>query len=136
MQTEENGYVFSDDKSMISLDGVCALLKQSYWAAERSRETTEKSIENSICWGVYKDGEQVGFARIITDHATTFYVCDVIIHEKHREHGLGKRIVELAVNSDEYKDLFGILATRDAHGLYEKFGFTVNQTMYMSRRKG
>ena len=135
MRIEEGGYVFSDDKSLIDAGSVCALLKQSYWAQDRRRESVEKSIGNSLCWGAYKDGEQVGFVRAVTDHATMYWLCDVIIDEKHRGRGLGTRLVGIAVESNELKDLFGVLATRDAQGFYEKFGFCVNPTMYMSRKR-
>lgn len=136
MRIEENGYVFSDDKAMIDLDSVCDLMKQTYWAGDKDKETLRRAIENSMCWGAYKDGLMVGFARVVTDNATMFWLADVIIDEKHRGSGLGKRLTDLAVNDEKIKDLFGVLATRDAQGLYEKFGFTVNPTMYMSRRKG
>lgn len=135
MQIKENGYVFSDDKKLIDLESVCALLKQSYWAQNRSREKVEKTIENSMCFGVYKDGEQVGFARAVTDHATMYWLCDVIIDEKHRGRGLGKALVSFVINSDELKNLSGALGTTNAHTLYERFGFKSEPKDILAKEK-
>ncbi len=123
MAFEYDGFLFSRDKRLLSLDRVCALLAQSYWAKDRSREKIAKSIENSLCFGVYKDGYQVGFARAVTDYVSIFWVADVIIDEAYRGKGLGKKLVELIMATDELQGLRGILRTRDAAGLYEKFGF-------------
>lgn len=129
----ENGYTISCDKSRLDIDRICKLLSGSYWAQDRSRERIERSIENSLCWGVYCGGEQVGFARAVTDHATMYWLCDVIIDGKHRGRGLGKALVEHIVNSSELSGLRGILGTKDAHGLYEKYGFVRNPDRAMAR---
>ena len=108
---------------------VAALLKTTYWANKRSLETIEKSMRNSSCYGVYLDeGKKlVGFARVISDDATTYYLCDVIIDPAYRGRGLGKALVSHIVSLPEYAGLRGLLLTKDAHGLYEQFGFeTVN----------
>ena len=108
---------------------VAALLKTTYWANQRTLETIEASMRNSSCYGVYLDGEKklAGFARVISDHATTFYLCDVVIDPAYRHIGLGKALVSHIVSLPEYAGLRGLLLTKDAHGLYEKFGFeTVN----------
>ena len=104
---------------------VAALLKTTYWANERSLDTIEKSMRNSSCYGVYLDGEKklAGFARVISDYATTYYLCDVVIDPTCRNKGLGKALVSHIVSLPEYAGLRGLLLTRDAHGLYEKFGF-------------
>ena len=122
-------YRIIDGADKISTDDVAALLKQTYWASRRSREQIEKSIRNSSCYGVYLDEEEklVGFARVITDHATTWYLCDVVIDPQFRHQGLGKALVSHIVSLPEYAGLRGFLMTRDAHGLYEQYGFeTVN----------
>jgi GNAT superfamily N-acetyltransferase len=129
----QEGYAISGDKKLISIDRVCELLAQSYWAQQRSREAVERSIENSLCWGVYFKGEQVGFARAVTDCATIYWLCDVIIDEKHRGKGLGKALVDCAVNSKELAGLRGILATKDAHGLYGQYGFESVEGRFMVR---
>ena len=108
---------------------VAALLKTTYWANKRSLETIEKSMRNSSCYGVYLDeGKKlVGFARVISDDATTYYLCDVIIDPAYRDRGFGKALVSHIVSLPEYAGLRGLLLTKDAHGLYEPFGFeTVN----------
>jgi GNAT superfamily N-acetyltransferase len=131
MTYEWDGFLFSRDKHMLSLDRVCALLATTYWAGDRSREKVAKSIENSLCFGVYKDGNQVGFARAVTDFATIFWVTDVIIDEAYRGKGLGKIMVKYITETPELQGMRGILGTRDAHGLYEKYGFTRDAHRFM-----
>ena len=113
----------------INILEVAALLKTTYWANKRSLETIEKSMRNSSCYGVYLDeGKKlVGFARVISDDATTYYLCDVVIDPAYRCRGFGKALVSHIVSLPEYAGLRGLLLTKDAHGLYEQFGFeTVN----------
>ncbi len=108
---------------------VAALLKTTYWANRRSIEQIEKSMRNSSCYGIYLDDEKklVGFARVISDYATTYYLCDVVIDGAYRGRGLGKALLSYIVSLPEYAGLRGLLLTKDAHKLYEKFGFeTVN----------
>lgn len=126
-------YIFNDDKTLISIDKVCELLENTYWANNRNRETTIKAIENSICIGIYKENTMVGFARLVTDYATMYWLCDVIIDEKHRKNGLGKKLMDIITNIKELEGLIGILATRDAHGLYEKYGFKIVNDKYMRK---
>lgn len=116
-------YVISSDKSLLSLDRITELLHKTYWADQRSIETFAKSIENSYCFGVYYNNSQIGFARLVTDYATMYWLCDVIIDENHKGKGLGKELIRIIVESDEFKNLRGILATKDAHGLYQQYGF-------------
>ena len=127
-------YIFSDNKNLISIDKVCELLGNSYWANDRKRETTIKAIENSICIGIYLKEKMVGFARIVTDYATMYWLCDVIIDTQHRKNGLGKKLIEIITKMKELEGMFGILATRDAQKLYEKYGFTkVDAEKYMRK---
>ena len=133
MELYYNEYLISNNKSLISADRVCELLSQSYWANTRSREKIELSIKNSICIGVYKSGTQVGFARIITDYATMYWLCDVIIDEEHRGKGLGKQLMGFIGNIEELKGLRGILSTKDAHGLYEQNGYRKDGEHFMVR---
>lgn len=109
----------------INIDEIMNLLKQTYWADKRSQEQVEKSIHNSQCYGVYLEDENIlaGFARVITDFATTYYLCDVIIDPKYQNNGLGTALISYIENLPEYQGLRGILITRDAHALYEKFGY-------------
>jgi predicted GNAT family N-acyltransferase len=126
-------YKISTNKDLISADRVHELLQQSYWAKERSKETVEKSIRNSICFGAYDHDKMVGFARVVTDQATMYWLCDVIIDEKYRGVGLGKKLMECITQMEELKGMFGILATRDAHGLYEEYGFRKEPEKFMRR---
>ncbi len=123
MEWEFGEYRISNEKSLLSIEKIKELLSKSYWANDRPVEVIEKAINNSDCYGVYTDKEQVGFARVVTDYATVYWLCDVIIDEKYRRKEIGKNLVKSIVESSDYKDLRGILATKDAHGLYEQFGF-------------
>jgi GNAT superfamily N-acetyltransferase len=129
----DDQYLFSDDKSMLSPDRVQHLLSQSYWANTREKNKIVQSMNNSICYGVYHNNVQVGFARVVTDNATMYWLCDVIIDGEHRGRGLGKKLVEFIVNSEELKGLRGILRTKDAHGLYEQYGFIKDGDHFMVR---
>jgi len=133
MDTNFGEYKFCDNKNLISIDKVCELLGNSYWANNRKKEITIKAIENSLCIGIYLKEEMVGFARIVTDYATMYWLCDVIIDEKHRKNGLGKKLIEIITQMKELDGMFGILATRDAHGLYEKYGFKKVGEKYMRK---
>ena len=109
------------------VEDVARLLGMTYWADKRPLAQIEKSMRHSSCYGVYVDGEErlVGFARVISDFATTYYLCDVIIDEAYRGNGLGRALVAHIESRPEFAGLRGILITRDAHGLYEKFGYAV-----------
>jgi len=120
-------YRIIDSMDNISTDEIVRLLKMTYWADKRSVEQVEKSIKNSSCYGVYLEGEKklVGFARVISDYATTYYLCDVIIDTAYQGKGLGTALVSYIESLPEYQGLRGILITRDAHSLYRKFGYEV-----------
>lgn len=125
MEIKENDFIFSDDKQKIDPIAVHHYLStQSYWAKGIPLEVVQRSIENSLCFGIYKDTRQVGFARWITDKATFGYLADVYVEEQYRGQGLSKKLVSLMMF---HKDLQGlrryVLATVDAHGLYARFGF-------------
>lgn len=123
----------TDDKRKLQIDRVCKLLNSTYWAEARSEEVIEKSIEHSICFGVYDGGNQIGFARCVTDYATVYWLADVVIDEDYRGLGLGKALIAEIVNHHSLKGCSGILATLDAHGFYSKFGFEVIQDTFMRR---
>ncbi len=122
-------YTIVEGADRMNAEEIAALLHATYWANRRSKEQIETSIRNSSCYGIYPEGENrlAGFARVITDHATTYYLCDVVVSPAYRNRGLGKALVSYIVSLPEYAGLRGLLLTRDAHALYEKFGFeTVN----------
>ena len=105
------------------------LLSETYWAAGRSRETVRITIDNSVCFSVLSGGRQVGFARVVTDHAVFAWIADVVIHPDHRRRGLGKFLMRCIQDHPDIPKSLQVLRTRDAHGLYEKFGFTLGEFM-------
>ena len=117
----------------MNLSEVMALLGKTYWANTRSEAQVKASMEHSCCYGVYLADEKklVGFARVITDFATTYYLCDVIIDPAYQHGGLGKALVSHIENLPEFCGLRGMLITRDAHTLYEKFGYEVLNDRFM-----
>ncbi|GGG15212.1 GNAT family N-acetyltransferase [Paenibacillus abyssi] len=133
MEVYYNEYFISDDKSKIDYDVVIGYLQRSYWASKRSPERIKQSIDHSKCIGVYLGDLQIGFARIITDEATMFYLCDVFILEEYQGKGIGKKLIETIVHAEEYEWMTGILGTLDAHGLYEQFGFVKDSERLMRR---
>ena len=104
---------------------IARLLKATYWADKRSMDTIEKSVRHSSYYGIYMDDPEklIGFARVISDYATSYYLCDVIIDPEYQHQGFGTALVSHIVTSPEYTKLRGILVTRDAHDLYRRFGF-------------
>ena len=129
-------YRIVEGKKKIKVEEVERLLKMTYWADTRPIEKIEKSMENSECYGLFIEGidQLVGFARVITDYATTYYLCDVIIDNEYQHNGLGKALVSHIASMPKYAELRGLLVTKDAHGLYEKYGYEIinNRAMMKS----
>jgi GNAT superfamily N-acetyltransferase len=133
MEWKRGELVISDDPGRLDLDVVHGFLSHSYWAEGIPRKTVERSIAHSIPFGIYHPigeeiGEaperQVGFARVVSDHATFAYLADVFVLDAHRGQGLGAWLVECIVAHPELRSLRRwILATRDAHSLYRRFGW-------------
>jgi len=114
----------SDDKARLDVARIHGWLASSYWSPGIARDLVERAIAGSHCLGAYEGGEQVGFARMITDHATFAWLADVWIDEPARGQGLGRRMVGWFLDDARYRDLRRIaLATADAHGVYEALGF-------------
>jgi GNAT superfamily N-acetyltransferase len=129
-------FTISTDKVRFDLETIHRFLSTCYWSTGISRDTVKKSIENSLCFGVFYGEKQVGFARVITDRATYAYIGDVFILESHRGRGLGKKLMAAIMGHPELQGLRRwSLVTRDAHDLYEQFGFTAlaNPQRYMER---
>ena len=117
-------FTVSTDRSRLDLKLVHDFLRASYWAKDIPRDVFVKSVENSLCFGVYEGPGQIGFARVITDYATFAYLADVFIIESHRRRGLANFLMECIVQHPQLQGLRRwTLATRDAHQLYAKFGF-------------
>ena len=118
-------FTVSTDPALIDLDVVHGFLTNSYWANGIPREVVARSIENSLCFGLYIQGKQVGFAHVISDYATYAYIGDVFILESFRGHGLGKWLMECIMQHPRLQGLRRwSLVTRDAHALYAQLGFT------------
>jgi GNAT superfamily N-acetyltransferase len=125
MSESFDAYHISTDKEKLQLAIIHRYLSvESYWAKNIPLEIVARSIENSFCFGVYFKEEQVGFACVVTDYATFAYLADVFILETHRGKGLSIRLIEYILSHEKLRSLRRYcLGTRDAHGLYEKFGF-------------
>lgn len=121
-----NDTIISTDKSKLDVDLIHNFLRHSYWAANIPLKTVQKSIENSLCFGVYEGASQVGFARVITDYATFGYVADVFILPEKQKQGLGKELMAYIIGFPELQGLRRWhLLTLDAHNLYKTVGFRI-----------
>lgn len=122
----EESFTVSTDQSKLDITVIEKFLSEdSYWAKERSRETILRSIENSLCFGVYsQEKKQIGFARVVSDFAIFAWIMDVFIIDEYRKKGLGKLLITNIMNHPSLQGLnrWG-LNTKDAHGLYSQFGF-------------
>lgn len=130
MEWKLNEYDITDNPSRVDIDAVCNLLSTTYWASDRPKELVRKSIENSICFSVLYSGRQVGFARVVTDRAVFAWIADVIVAPAHRGKGLGKFLIECIQNHPDVPESTQLLKTKDAHGLYERFGFESGECMF------
>lgn len=133
---KHDDYTISDDPARLDLDAIHGFLSRSYWSPGIPRETVARAIANSLCFGVYLHNAQVGFARLVTDRATFAYLADVFVLEPHRGRGLSRALMEVIVAHPQVQGLRRwLLATRDAHGLYRKFGFVdlANPALFLTR---
>lgn len=118
------GFLFSTDPERINRETVYGFLARSYWAPQRERAVIDKSLDHSLCAGLYFGDQQLAFARVVTDGATFAYLCDVFVEESCRGNGLGQALLDQLLQHPELTTLRRwVLATRDAHTLYERFGF-------------
>ena len=124
--TRDDGLILSDDATRLDVDRIHAWLAASYWAGGRDRPTIERSIAGSLAYGVYAPGgEQVAFARVVTDRATFAWICDVVVDDAWRGKGIGSWLMRGVVDAITKLGVRRtVLATRDAHGVYEPIGFT------------
>lgn len=126
MEYRRGEFLISTSRERLNLEVIHGFLTNCYWAKGISREIVARSIEHSLCFGIYENvGAQVGFARVVTDFATVAYLGDVFVLESHRGLGLSKWLMDCIVRHPELGNLRRwVLLTRDAHGLYSQFGFT------------
>ena len=124
MNWQKDDFTITTDKSKMDIDVIHGYLSRSYWAQGVPRATIQKSIEGALCFAVLHGNRQVGFARVITDKATFGYLSDVFILEEYRGKGLSKWLMEIILGHPELQNFRRfLLSTRDAHGLYRRFGF-------------
>ena len=136
IETHRGQFTISNDPLRLDMNAVFDFLSRSYWAKTRPRERTDEAFANSLVFGIYEDRRQIGMARIITDFCIFAYLCDVFIHEDYRGHGLGKWLMQTMLEHPDLKHIRRwLLATEDAHGLYQQFGFErlVNVEKWMQR---
>jgi len=133
MHIQVEDYFISNNKELLQFEIIKGFLSRSYWGNRRTEEQIRKSIANSLCYGVYRESKQIGFARVVTDGATMYWLADVYVDEDFRGRGIGKNLISAMTNSDELKNLMGVLGTRDAHQLYEQYGFTADTERMMRR---
>jgi N-acetylglutamate synthase-like GNAT family acetyltransferase len=133
---ENDDIIINTDKSRLDLQFIHAFLSRSYWGEGIPFTVMEKAMQNSLCFGVYKKGKQIGYARVVTDYTIIAYIFDLFIIEEERGLGYSKRLMEYILQYPETRDVKRwTLATKDASGLYEKFGFKAlnNPQKYMER---
>jgi GNAT superfamily N-acetyltransferase len=119
-----NNYTVSDDKTKLDINFIHSFLKNSYWAKDRSLEDVIETINNSDCYGIFENNKQIGFARVVSDYVLFAFLFDVFIVEEHRGRGLSKTLLNAVFENPIYKKVRKwYLATKDAHVLYQKFGF-------------
>lgn len=125
MTIAKNQFTITTEKEKFDVEFIHSFLTRSYWAEGISKEVIKRSIEGALCFSLFENDKQIGFARTITDKATFAYLADVFIIEEYRGRGLSKWLMEVIMSHPSLQGLRRMmLATKDAHGLYEKFGFT------------
>lgn len=123
MEWKKDTYLVTDDQEQLDLNAIHHFLTNSYWAKGRSKETLTNSIHHSFTLGMFCDGEQIGFARVITDYSTFGYLCDVYILEAHRKKGLGHFLMECLFQHPRLTSIKWLLKTSYSQSLYKDFNF-------------
>lgn len=129
MNWSYDNYEISDDKALLDLDIIYNLLKPTYWANDRSKETIKQSIDHSFSFGVYVEGKQIGFARVISDQAVFSWILDVVIDPAYQGRGIGSSLIHCILEHPQLKNTKFALATKDAQPFYETFNFTERTSM-------
>lgn len=141
METEQytkGNYVISSDKKKLDISVIHGFLSTSYWSEDIPLDIVQKGISNSLCFGVYNGNKQVGFARVISDYSTFAYLADVFIITEERGKGLSKWLMDCILKHQQLQGLRNFcLLTRDAHSLYDKYGFKslLNPQNFMSKKE-
>lgn len=125
--------MITDDKSMMQTDKIYELLKTTYWARNWSYSRVKEAFDHSLCFGVFENGQQIAYARCVTDYATVFWLCDVIVEESHRNIGIGNELVKFVVSHPQLKGLMGVLSSGHSKELYKRYGFRLSTNGCMLR---
>jgi len=129
MNWVKDSFTISTDKDRLDIDVIHGFLETSYWGASRTRKEIETTIEKSICFGLFHGKRQIGFARLVTDEVVISWLGDVFVIPEFQKKGLGKWLMECVVSHPVTKKTKCLLGTRDAHGLYEKYGWNRKEVM-------
>ena len=130
MKWQKNGFIITDSKDEIDLKFITESLQQTYWAEGRPDELIKKSMDNSVVLSIFKDSQQIGFARIVSDFSCFAWLCDVYINPDFRGNGLGKFLMSCISEHPATNVRMNILATKDAHCLYEQYGYERKEMMF------
>jgi len=129
VEYQRDKFVISTDSARLHLEAIYAFLSGSYWADKRPKEVVARSLQHSLCFGMYDGERQIGLARVISDYATYAYLCDVYVLEPYQGQGLGKWLMSVILARPDLETVWRwCLITRDAHGLYRQFGFSELQS--------
>lgn len=128
-------FYVSSDKNLQQPERMLPLLRETYWAGSRTMDQLQLAMEHSVCFGAYlrESNRQIGLVRVVTDYVCAFYICDVIVDPAYRGQGVASAMLECTMEDSRFFHLRGLLVTSDAHGLYEKFGFTPANGRHMGR---
>ena len=129
MRWQHGDFWITDDNDDADIDFIWQSLVGTYWAEGRPRDVVEKSVRRSVMLSMFQDHRPVGFTRIVGDQSTFAWICDVYVHPDYRGQGLGKWMMACCLEHPICKVRINMLATKDAHGLYEKYGFAPKECM-------
>ena len=135
MEWKREEFFITDDRNKVQVGVVADLLAKTYWGHKRPREVVEKLIPNSLCFSLFRNEEQIGFARAVSDYTVFSWLSDLVIDDEHRGRGLGRWFMNCILSHPELAGTQFVLQTTHAHGLYEKFGFRISEKI-MTRLPG
>jgi len=133
MEWSFDGYILTDDVHWVDVKKVYQLLSATYWAEGRTIEQVQESLKFSLCFSIFKDRDQIGFGRVVTDHVFFAWIADIVIDPNYRRKGLGKFMMSIITQHPDIPQHIQLLRTKDAHRFYEKFGFINDECLV--RRK-
>lgn len=130
MEWHKDNFLITDDTARADIEFITAALNTTYWAAGRPRKVVELSVHSSVVLSLFDGDQQFGLIRIVSDYITFAWICDVYIDPAYRGRGLGKWLMECSMAHPACNTRLRLLATRDAHGLYKKYGFELKECMW------